>query len=99
MNNLPCFVGLDYHQNQIQVCVLDQQARIRANGHLRAVIIQAAHRLIRTHARWRELARRLGQVGKPPSVVVAAVANRWVRSMHHRMVATAQTEVAEPKKL
>jgi transposase len=57
-----------------------------ANKQLRAVLIQAAQRLIRTDGRWSELARRLSAGGKPKCLVVAAVANRWVRSMHHRML-------------
>jgi len=31
MFNLPVFVGLDYHQNVIQVCVMDQFRKILAN--------------------------------------------------------------------
>ena len=57
-----------------------------ANRPLRAVLIQAAHRLCRTDARWGALADRLVKKGKPKCVAVAAVANRWVRSMHHRML-------------
>jgi transposase len=57
-----------------------------ANKQLRAVLIQAAHRLICNHERWRTLADRLLSKGKPKCVVVAAVANRWVRSMRHRMI-------------
>jgi transposase len=62
-----------------------------ANRQLRAVLIQAAHRLCRADERWRALAGRLLRNGKPKCVAVAAVANRWVRSMHHRMLAPAAT--------
>jgi transposase len=31
MSNVPVFVGLDYHQDSIQVCVLDQQGRVLLN--------------------------------------------------------------------
>src|SRR3954453_16546334 len=31
MNNLPVFVGLDYHQDSIQVCVLNQQGDVLLN--------------------------------------------------------------------
>ena len=31
MYNLPVFVGLDYHQNVIQVCVMDQNRKILVN--------------------------------------------------------------------
>lgn len=53
---------------------------------LRAVLIQAAHRLIRFNPRWKKLSDRLRARGKPTPLVVAAVANRWVRSMHHRVL-------------
>ncbi len=56
-----------------------------ANKPLRSVLIQAGHRLCRTDKRWSQLATRLLRHGKPKNVVVAAIANRWVRSMHHRL--------------
>jgi transposase len=52
---------------------------------LRATIIEAAHRLIRLDPRWGGLAATLRGSGKPACVVVAAVANRWVRWLYHRM--------------
>jgi transposase len=64
-----------------------------ADKRLRAALIQAAHQLVRRDARWGQLYRRLAGQGKPASVAVAAVANRWVRSMHHRLV---RPEVAGP---
>ena len=57
-----------------------------ANKPLRAVLIQAAHRLIRCDDRWGKLAESMLKRGKPKAVTVAAIANRWVRSMHHRML-------------
>ena len=54
------------------------------NKLLRATIVQAAHRLIRTVARWRMLAQSLQRRGKPPCVIVAAIGNRWVRSCIRR---------------
>jgi transposase len=56
---------------------------------LRAVLVQAAQRLVRTHERWKALATKLRAKGKPKCVVIAAVANRWVRSLHHRMAGPA----------
>lgn len=56
-----------------------------ANGQLRAVLIEAAHRLARLAPRWRALAQRLRSQGKPGSVVAAAVANRWVRWLFHEL--------------
>ncbi len=60
-----------------------------ANPALRAVLVETAHRLIRYEPRWRDLAARLRQAGKPGSVVAAAVANRWVRWLYHQMCAPA----------
>ena len=57
-----------------------------ADRRLRAVLIQAAQRLVRTHARWRELFESLTGRGKARNLAIAAVANRWVRSIRHRMV-------------
>jgi len=56
-----------------------------ANPQLRAVLIQAAHRLARLDPKWRALALRLRSAGKPGSVVAAAVGNRWVRWLFHQM--------------
>ena len=56
-----------------------------ANPQLRSVLIEAAHRLIRLEPRWRALAQDLRSAGKPGSLVVAAVANRWVRWLFHQM--------------
>jgi len=56
-----------------------------ANGQLRATLIQAGHRLVRHDRRWSGLASRLLKAGKPRTVVVAAVANRWMRWLFHQM--------------
>lgn len=56
------------------------------NKLLRATVIQAAHRLVRTQKRWKELAGSLRRRGKPAPVAVAAVANRWVRGLWHRQL-------------
>jgi transposase len=58
-----------------------------ANPELRRVLIEASHHLVRCQARWRALSERLRAAGKPASVRVAAVANRWVRGLHHRLAA------------
>ena len=59
---------------------------IRAgNPQLRAVILQAAHRLKRYDGHWRALASRLRIRGKPGSVIAAAVANRWMRKLYHQV--------------
>lgn len=53
---------------------------------LRAVLIQAAQRLMRSDGRWKALGKKMLERGKPRCLVTAAIANRWVRSMHHRML-------------
>ncbi|MFZ0869928.1 MAG: IS110 family transposase [Rhodanobacter sp.] len=59
---------------------------IRAgNPQLRAVLIEAAHRLTRCDPRWATLGSQLRSRGKPGSLVAAAVANRWVRWMYHQL--------------
>jgi transposase len=55
------------------------------NKMLRATIVQAGHRLVRTVDRWRELADSMKKRGKPNCVVIAAVGNRWLRGLHHAM--------------
>lgn len=54
-------------------------------GLLRSTIIQAAHRLVNREARWQAMHSRLVARGKHPCVAVSAVANRWVRALHHHM--------------
>ncbi len=60
-----------------------------ANGELRSVLIEAGHRLIRYQWRWATLAASMRDRGKPPSLVAAAVANRWMRWLYYRMVQVA----------
>ena len=54
------------------------------NKNLRTVVIEAAHRLIRTQPRWAKMARQLHGRGKPKSLAAAAVANRWIRWLFHQ---------------
>jgi transposase len=56
-----------------------------ANRPLRSVLIEAAWLLIRHNRRWRKLSQQLLRRGKPPCVMIAAVANRWIRSLYHSM--------------
>lgn len=59
---------------------------IRAsNRQLRATLVEAAQRLMRCDPRWRCLAERMKQAGKPYNVIVAAVGNRWMRWLFHEM--------------
>jgi len=55
------------------------------NKMLRAIIVQATHRLIRTIQRWKDLAQQMKKRGKPSCVIVGAVGNRWLRNLHHAM--------------
>lgn len=55
------------------------------NPQLRTVLVEAAHRLIRYDEKWTKLAAQLSRRGKPISVVIAAIANRWVRWLFHQM--------------
>jgi transposase len=52
---------------------------------LRIVLMEAAHRLIRYDKHWQEMAEQLKKRGKPTCVVVAAVANRWLRRLYYQM--------------
>ena len=57
-----------------------------SNRELRTVVLEAAHRLARYDERWKRLKMQLLQRGKPGSVAAAAVANRWIRWLHHQVV-------------
>jgi transposase len=60
---------------------------IRAgNPELRTVLVELAQRLMRRFdTPWAKLAAGMLKRGKPRNVVVAAVANRWVRWLHHEL--------------
>jgi transposase len=55
------------------------------NEHLRATIIEAAHRLMRYDPRWSALAATMRRAGKPYCVIAAAVGNRWIRWLYHQV--------------
>ncbi len=57
----------------------------QGNPELRRVIIEAAQRIGRYDAKWKDLKQRLVTRGKPGSVATAAVANRWIRRLYHRI--------------
>ena len=60
---------------------------IRAgNPLLKSCITQGALSLIRYDESWRAFSQRLLAAGKPKGVVVAAVANRWMRKLFHEFV-------------
>lgn len=60
---------------------------IRAgNPELRTVLMELGQRLMRDFSTpWAKLAAGMLKRGKPRNVVVAAVANRWVRWLHHEL--------------
>jgi transposase len=53
---------------------------------LKTMVIQVAHRVRRHSPRWSSLGDRLAAEGKPTCVVIGAIANRWVRALHHEMI-------------
>jgi transposase len=56
------------------------------NTQLRVAVIETAQRLLwQLDSHWTRLAVKLLRRGKPRNVVVAAVANRWVRWLYHQM--------------
>ena len=55
------------------------------NRELRAVLIEAAHRLAQHDPKWRALRDKLRK-RKPYNVALAAVANRWLRWLYHQMI-------------
>jgi len=63
------------------------------NPDLRKVLIELSHWIIRTKdPQWSQLAAEMLGRGKPKNVVVAAVANRWVRWLHHELRRDKQSE-------
>jgi transposase len=52
---------------------------------LKSVVIEAAQRLRRYEPRWRELSASMSDRGKPTSVIIGAVANRWLRGLYHQL--------------
>jgi transposase len=64
------------------------------NRELRAVLIEAAHRLAQHDPKWRALRDQL-RTRKPHNVALAAVANRWIRWLYHQMI-EAESRPARP---
>lgn len=55
------------------------------NDGLRVMLIQAAHRLMIHDPHWSQFAARLKKKGKPHNVIIAVVANHWLRRLYHQM--------------
>lgn len=72
------------------------------NPELRQVLIELGQRLVcRCNTRWKTVAAGMLKRGKPRNVVVAAVANRWVRWLHHEMkrpIEEVPTQKKKPRK-
>lgn len=58
----------------------------QGNPELRRVIIEAAQRIGRYDEKWKALKQQLVKRGKPNSVAIAAVGNRWIRWLYHQIV-------------
>ncbi|MCP4591684.1 MAG: IS110 family transposase [bacterium] len=56
------------------------------NRQLKLALIELAHRVKRYDPHWCALAARLLRAGKPRCVIVAAVANRWIRKLYYQML-------------
>lgn len=69
------------------------------NPALRVVLVELAHRLI-NQARnpWASLAHKMLNRGKPKNLVVAALANRWVRRIYHEMKSPGETSAPTRQK-
>lgn len=52
---------------------------------LKTVVVEAAQRLRRYEPRWRAFSESMHARGKPASVIVGAIANRWLRGLYHQM--------------
>lgn len=52
---------------------------------LKVLLIQAAHRIVRTVPEWARMEQRLMERGKPKCVAIVAVANRWARRLWHEL--------------
>lgn len=52
---------------------------------LKSVVIEAAQRLRRYEPRWKRMSESMRARGKPASVVVGAIANRWMRGLFHEL--------------
>lgn len=79
------FCGLSPRNASSGTRVADAGLIKTGNRQLRATLIESAHRLIRYDDPWKDFAGKLLRRGKPKCVVVAAVANRWMRRLFHEM--------------
>ncbi len=72
------FVGLDYHQAFVQMCVMDAIGTVLSNrkcANSATALVEAAHRLMQYDPRWSTLGQSLKVRGKPGSEKATAIAN------------------------
>jgi len=55
------------------------------DGQLKNAVIEAAQRLRRYDPRWREFSASMAARGKATSVIIGAIANRWMRWLFHQI--------------
>lgn len=67
------------------------------NKELRRVLIELGQRLLWKEGRWQQLGFKLLRAGKPRNVVVAAVANRWLRWLYHQMLSSPDSSSGSTK--
>jgi transposase len=79
------FCGLSPRNVSSGARVADSGLIKAGNNQLRGTLMEASHRLIRIDENWGALAQTLLDKGKPKSLVVAAIANRWMRWLFHQM--------------
>lgn len=84
------FCGLTPRNASSGLRVADAGLIQAGNRHLRAALMEAAHRLMRFDSRWKAFAAHLESRGKKRCVAVAAVANRWMRGLFHEMIQVAR---------
>jgi transposase len=66
-----------------------QSGMIKAGDDLlKSTLMQAGHRLIRHHQRWKSLAMTLKSKGKHSCAINAAIVNRWMRGLFHTLKET-----------
>jgi len=90
------FCGLTPRNNSSGSHVSDSGLIRAGNSMLKSVVIQAAKRLCRYEPEWCNLANRLEKREKHKNVITAAIANRWIRRLYHRMMKF-ETERREQK--
>ncbi len=82
---LACFCGTSPRNSSSGQRQATSGLETNCDRYLRATLIEAAQRIKRFQPRWATFASTLYERGKKRNVVTAAVANRWLRGLYHRM--------------